>query len=179
MILLQILWLLAPAGVANMSAAISAKLLPNLNAPVDFGKTLRGKRILGDHKTFRGLILGTFFGSIIYLLQVYLFENYDFTDKLSLFDYSNESIFIGFLLSFGGLFGDMVKSFFKRQMSIASGKSWLIFDQIDWIVGSLLLSWPLTRIELSYIIIAIIFGFVLHLSIKYIGYNLGLDKEPF
>ena len=52
-IILQALWLILPAYVANASA-----VLVGGGTPVDFGKNWRdGKRILGDGKTWRGLLL--------------------------------------------------------------------------------------------------------------------------
>jgi hypothetical protein len=37
--LLKALWFLLPAGAANSAAAVSGKLFPKLDAPLDFGKT--------------------------------------------------------------------------------------------------------------------------------------------
>ena len=59
-IILQSLWLILPAYIANGCAALFGG-----GTPIDFGKNYNdGKRILGDGKTWRGLILGTLFGMI-------------------------------------------------------------------------------------------------------------------
>jgi len=57
-IILQALWLILPAYIANASA-----VLVGGGTPIDFGKNWKdGKRILGDGKTWRGLISGAFIG---------------------------------------------------------------------------------------------------------------------
>ena len=56
LIIFQAFWFILPAYVANASA----KLIGG-GIPVDFGKTWKdGKRILGDGKTWRGLLFGAF-----------------------------------------------------------------------------------------------------------------------
>jgi CDP-2,3-bis-(O-geranylgeranyl)-sn-glycerol synthase len=82
------------------------------------------------------------------------------------------------LLSFGALFGDMVKSFFKRQLGVASGKSWFPFDQIDYIVGGLAFSAIVVRLEATQYISVLVVWFALHLISSYIGYLLKLKKDP-
>jgi CDP-diglyceride synthetase len=57
-IIIQALWLVLPAYIANASA-----LLVGGGKPIDFGKNWKdGKRILGDGKTWSGLITGAFVG---------------------------------------------------------------------------------------------------------------------
>lgn len=59
-IILFVLWFFAPAGVANVTPILVAKLpgLREWSAPMDFGFTYRGKRVFGKHKTWRGFITG-------------------------------------------------------------------------------------------------------------------------
>jgi len=40
----------------------------------------------------------------------------------------------------GALLGDIVESFFKRRMGKERGEDWIPFDQLDFVVGALLLS---------------------------------------
>jgi len=141
-IILQSLWLILPAYIANGCAALLGG-----GTPIDFGKNYKdGKRILGDGKTWRGLILGTLFGMIggfglSIAAKIITPTEYNFIafEKL---DFTGFPIMIPILFSicFGALFGDMVKSFFKRRCGIERGKDWLPFDQIDFIIGVLFLS---------------------------------------
>jgi CDP-2,3-bis-(O-geranylgeranyl)-sn-glycerol synthase len=105
-------------------------MLEFLNIPVDFNLKWFGKPLFGSHKTIRGYVIGVFCGTF---LAVYL--NY-FTKFWTL----EQALILGFLVSFGSLLGDTIKSFFKRRAGIAPGSDWVPFDQLDYVVGALLLS---------------------------------------
>ena len=55
---LQVCYFFMPAYLANMSPVLVSRWFSALAVPIDGGKTLWGKRILGDHKTWRGLLAG-------------------------------------------------------------------------------------------------------------------------
>ena len=160
------LWFFWPAGSAN-SAPILANNVPYLkkhNTPLDFGKSFRGKRIFGDHKTWRGLGAGVLNGAIIGFVQWILASNIswiaDLTDKI---DYTNPNVIIfGAVLGFGALAGDAIKSFFKRQVGKKSGESWFPFDQTDYIIGGLLVSLPFVTLEFTTYIVIILVYALLH-----------------
>ena len=175
------LWFFLPAGLANATPIFTAKipLLSRFNQPVDFGREYKGQKIFGPHKTIRGFISGIAVGSLIFALQVYLYNNYDWAVQLSDgLDYSKLPLISGFLLGFGALFGDLIKSFFKRQLKIASGEAWAPFDQLDYIIGGLYFSLFVVWLEpFDYLIIAAVW-FLLHLFSSYIGYLLKLKKDP-
>jgi len=158
-LLLQAVYFILPGYVANMLPAAFSKsrFLYKLAKPVDRGLTFRGQPLFGEHKTYRGFVVGVG-GAIITVWLQKLFLSVDFFKDLSLIDYSAVSVWwLGALFGFGTLFGDMLKSFFKRRLSIASGKSWLPFDQIDHAVGALALvclvyipSWELAVIVITH-----------------------------
>lgn len=175
-IIIQAFWLLLPAGFANMAPVLFNRL-NFLNYPVDFNILLNKKPLLGKHKTYRGL----FFGIILSIIVVYIQKlAYPAMKSYSLFDYSSANILlVGFLFGFGALFGDMLKSFFKRRININPGKAWTPFDQIDWIIGSLIFINFYIRIPLEIIIFALIIFSLLHPAINYIGYALKLKKNKF
>lgn len=175
------LWFFLPAGVANVMPVIIAKapLMSGWKTPVDLGRSFRGKPILGPHKTIRGLVVGTLVGTGVFLLQVQAYENHAWAREVSnSLNYSDLSLWLGILLSFGALFGDMVKSFFKRQLGVISGKSWFPFDQLDYIAGGLLFGSLAVVLELKQYLIIIIVWFVMHLFSSYIGYLTKLKKDP-
>ncbi len=140
-IILQSLWLILPAYIANGCAALLGG-----GIPIDFGKNYKdGKRIFGDGKTWRGLILGILFGmiggfSLSIVAKIITPTDYNFISFEKL-DFTGFPIMIPiiFSISFGALFGDIVESFFKRRFSIERGKDWIPFDQVDFILGVLFL----------------------------------------
>jgi CDP-2,3-bis-(O-geranylgeranyl)-sn-glycerol synthase len=139
-IILQAFWFIIPSYVANASA----KLVGGGN-PLDFGKNWKdGKRILGDGKTWRGLLVGSFIGMIagfgLVVAAKYLaFSDYSFLE-LSDFEGFPLMIPIIFSLCFGALMGDIIESFFKRRIGKDRGEDWFFFDQVDFIAGALFLN---------------------------------------
>jgi CDP-2,3-bis-(O-geranylgeranyl)-sn-glycerol synthase len=139
-IILQALWLILPAYIANGSA-----VLVGGGKPVDFCKTWRdGRRILGDGKTWRGLFSGAFVGmtsgfGLSVAAKYIAMSDFAF---IGLNDFEGFPLMIPivFSLCFGALLGDMVKSFFKRRIGKERGQDWFVFDQLDFIVGALVLS---------------------------------------
>ena len=157
---------MAPVFAARMP------VLKHWNTPIDFGASIKGERIFGDNKTWRGLFSGTVAGSAVGVLQ--------FISGFGLIEALPQAALVGAALGFGALLGDAVKSFFKRRQSIPPGKSWIPLDQTDYIVGGLLLAYPLAANVLSLelaVIIAVTYT-VLHFLFSYLGYLLGLKSQP-
>ena len=132
---LQVLWFFVPAYLANMSPVLVRGWFQRLATPIDGGRFFRGKRILGDHKTWRGLLVGIVVGTATYELQRLLHAT-GFATGLALLDYADHPVLPGFLMGLGTGVGDAVKSFFKRRLDIAPGGSWIGFDQLDFMVGA-------------------------------------------
>lgn len=180
-IILSVLWFFLPAGLGNLAPIIAAKIpiLKKYSHPIDNLQKFRGKRILGDHKTVRGLIAGICAGIITVYLQVILYNHFHFFRSVSIINYNAINPFLfGFLCSFGALFGDGLKSFFKRQLNIPAGKSWFPFDQIDYILGGILFTSLYVRLSLNLYLILFIVWFFLHPLSTFIGWLLRLKDEP-
>lgn len=177
MIVLQILWFLLPAAIANSVPSLTKDILPKLNKPVDMGLTFRGRRVFGDHKSLRGLLLGTLSGGIIFILQKTLISDSGLLNDISIIDYTSVSVLPGFAIAFGALLGDMIKSFFKRQINIQPGKPWFPFDQSDWLIGTIVFALPFFDMTLTIAIGTIFFGIILHLLGKVVGFVTGIEKS--
>lgn len=139
-ILIQALWLILPAYAANGCAVLVGGGLP-----IDLGKKWRdGRRILGDGKTWRGLLFGSLLGSIVGFSQAtaakYLTEHGLNMINLDYFEGYPLMIPIIVSLCIGALFGDITESFFKRRIGKERGEDWLLFDQLDFIIGALILT---------------------------------------
>ncbi len=163
-------WFFLPAGIANMTPPLTNKIpwLKQWNAPLDLGGTFRGKRLLGNNKTWRGLWSGTVAASVTCFVQVNIVTRGNLTLSTAII-----SLIAGSILGFGALMGDVVESFFKRRVGIKSGKSWFPFDQLDYIVGGLILIYPFVRLPLVMVLWIVVIYFGLHLLVSYIGYQLG------
>lgn len=174
--ILATIWFLLPAGFANMAPIIFNRL-PLLQVPVDFGLKYKGKEIFGPHKTWRGLIVGIALAIVV----VYIQKSLQFhTASINLVDYAKTNlIWLGFLLGFGALLGDMVKSFFKRRFNIKPGKSWVPFDQVDWVIGAIILAEPVKSLSNKQIAIALIIFGLAHPLANLLGYGLRFKPNKF
>lgn len=173
-----------PAGIANSAPVIASKIsfLKPFDHPADFGLTLKGERILGSHKTIRGFISGIFVAILVVYLQRYFYNSFDtvstISDQFDL-DYSQINAPLwGFLLGFGGLAGDSIKSFFKRRVNVKPGQPWFPFDQLDYILGGFLFTAMYKTFPIEVYIMTVAVWFGLHLLFTLIGYLLGLKDAP-
>lgn len=176
-----VFWFFSPAGVATVAALLAGKssLLQRYSYPADFYLKIRKKRIFGEHKTIRGFIVGVITGIGTVYLQVFLYNNIGFLRKLLPLDYSLvDPIVLGSLFGFGAMFGDGIKSFFKRQIGIAPGKSWFPFDQIDYIVGGTLFSLLYIRLSVTQYVLLFIVWFLIHPITTFIGYLFRVKESP-
>lgn len=176
-ILVPSVWFLLPAYFANIAPLLVAHL-KFLRVPVDLGQKWQGKPLFGSNKTFGGFFLGIAAAIATTAIQRSLFVNQPFLQNISIINYSQISIvLLGVLMGFGALFGDLIKSFFKRRMGIDPGKPWVPFDQADFILGTIIISSAVYNIPLTHIITMIIVSIALHFATVYIGFILGIRKS--
>ena len=176
------IWFLLPAAIANMVPILSAQipLIKKWDTPLDGGKSINGHRIFGAHKTWRGLITGIIAATIVLWLQQLLVTNVEWAGILTgSVDYAALPVLLlGPAFAIGALGGDAIESFFKRSKGIKSGGAWVPFDQLDYIIGSVLVSlFFVILTPIQYVLIFIIW-FLVHLGASYVGYLLGLKKDP-
>ncbi len=179
-----VLWIMMPAYLSNTFAVITGGKFP-----IDQGKIHSdGNRILGDGKTWSGLIGGTFGGLVIGYLQINHgnividtianSKNYNF--------WGENSLAIIFLLAFGALLGDMTASFFKRRKKLNRGDKSPLLDMFDFIGMALFLTlifdpaWLKSWILDGYapLFTLLVATPLLHRGVNIIGYKLGIKNEP-
>ena len=180
--LLLVLWFFLPAGLANVTPILVAPL-PGLrawDAPLDGGHTFRGVRILGTHKTWRGLLLGTLVAVFTLWWQQYAVAHYQWAHSIAepLNYAAFPTVLMGVLFGVGALGGDALKSFFKRQFGIAPGRSWFPFDQLDHIIGAVLLTLPFVRLSLRQYVLLVLAWLMIHLISSYVGYVTHFKEQP-
>lgn len=135
---------------------------------MDFGRRfIDGKPLFGSHKTLRGFFSGLIAGTAIGLVQ----------SSLPFFQPTH--MLLGFVLSLGGLAGDLFHSFIKRRLNIPPGRSFPVADQLDFVLGALLFSFFVLPPSPLITLIILIVTPPIHLLTNYAAYRLGLKKEPF
>ena len=177
-LILAALWFLLPAGAANMAPVFARRLFPRWDFPVDGGRTLGGERLFGSHKTVRGLAAGILASTLVFRLQQEAWASSGMVRSLGLIDYRDAPLWLGVLLSAGALGGDLLKSFLKRRLRIEPGRSWLPWDQLDWMVGALLVAAPFVPMQPRFVAVALALGLLTSLLAKVLGYWLHLNEAP-
>ncbi|MBI2655493.1 CDP-archaeol synthase [Candidatus Woesearchaeota archaeon] len=167
-------YFMLPAYFANM-APVMVKKIGLFDFPVDFGKKVNGGRVLGSHKTFRGFIFGIAFAVIVAYIQ-FLLQDVEFFRNLSFFDYDSW-LLLGFLMGFGALAGDSIKSFFKRRIGIKPGERFIPFDQIDFVLGVFALTAPFFDVTLKIFAISVLLTFALDILVNHLAFYMKIRSE--
>lgn len=158
---MEFIHLLLLIMVANGAPILMQFLLREfLDAPIDFGYLLaNGQRLLGCSKTWRGFI------SALVLTSV----------AASLLGYS---IVMGFYIGLLAMLGDLLSSFIKRRMRLASGEMALFLDQVpESLLPALVLK---QQFGLSLIAVLVLSGsfLVLELMLSRVLFKLGIRDRP-
>jgi CDP-2,3-bis-(O-geranylgeranyl)-sn-glycerol synthase len=157
--LVALAYVMVPADAANMAAAF-AKFWPGWNRPIS-------RRWLGDHKTVVGLLLGIAAG----LLASYLQSRISWSPRGL---QPAHWVALGLAQGAGAMFGDAVKSFFKRRIGIAPGHSWIPADELDFIVGAMVFGWPWLRLQPIEVALILGFTFVGHIATNHVAFRFGI-----
>lgn len=138
----------------------------SLGAPIDRGRTLRGRPLFGASKTWRGVVavaLGTAAGYAILSLTGLL------PGGVAPSFGTGQFALIGALVGGAGMLAELPNSFVKRQLGIAPGGTvggaagalfWLL-DQVDILLGAWLVLAPIVgitwaRVGWSVLVVAIV-----------------------
>ena len=131
---------------------------------MDFGKNFYDrKRVFGNNKTFRGFFFGLAIGIIVGLAEFALF---------------GFPIFFAILIPLGALLGDLTGAFLKRRLGIAPGGLFPIVDQIDFVVGALLFSIPLSIVSWELAVTVLLITPPIHLFTNFLAYKMKLKRHP-
>ena len=164
--IIKCIYFMLPAYFANMAPVIVKKSFKKLAIPVN-------EKIFGKNKTYRGLIFGILFAIIIAFAQYLAYSPLSY---LYFFDYSNW-LELGFLIGSGAVFGDLIKSFFKRMLGYKPGQPFVPFDQIDFVIGALLFVSLVFELTIEMIVTIIITSFILHILVNHAAYYLKIRNE--
>ncbi|MDQ3936306.1 MAG: CDP-archaeol synthase, partial [Actinomycetota bacterium] len=158
-------------------------LLPGLRRPIDGGATLRGRRLLGDNKTWRGALVmfsgGT--ASALALSRVRWFRE-RLPDELA----ATPAPAYAALLGLAVVAGELPTSFVKRQLGIAPGQrrraaigaAFALYDQGDIALASALTLRPLWKPSAGEVAGAFATVSAVHLVFNVVGYAIGAREAP-
>jgi len=178
--LLQALVLFAPllVSAALSGVVLRLDLFAALKAPVDARRTVRGRRLFGDNKTWRGFAVAVAGCVIAVAIQRLL----PLPRWVCVVDYRsiNPAAF-GAAMGLGAMLGELPNSFVKRQLGVPPGGTargprrfaFYLWDQLDLLTGAwpLLSAWvrPSPRLVAASVVLALLLhplvalvGFVIH-----------------
>ncbi|MCL7412032.1 MAG: CDP-2,3-bis-(O-geranylgeranyl)-sn-glycerol synthase [ANME-2 cluster archaeon] len=177
-----------PAYVANPMAAVFGG-----GMPMDLGRNFRdGRRILGDGKTFRGLIAGTVCGLVTGIVQIGVapliagsgvLAGWPFF-RSALDAYSSGTVLVVGLMALGALLGDSAESFIKRRLDLKRGAMFPVADQLDFVLGAWVLTfifasvWFKTYFTFWILVTVLVVTPLLHLMTNVFGFLIKVKKEP-
>ena len=169
-------WAMLPAYVPNNAAVLAGG-----GRPIDGGRTMGDKRVLGDGKTWRGTAAGIVAGlALAGLLSVIAPDVADATG----IDVPEFEPLAALGLAAGAMLGDILASFLKRRTGRQRGAMFPGLDQLDFVVVSLPLTALLARewffdvFTWEIVAVVVILTPILHVTTNMIAYKLSLKNEP-
>ncbi len=175
--LVEAFWLILPAYAANgLTPFIGLKKKLH---PIDGGRRFYdGRPVLGNGKTWEGLFFACTISVLISIVQVVAYPYLPFYLSPVPLDIIPMNPLLGFFLGLGAMVGDITGSFIKRRLNIPRGGHAPILDQLDFLLGSLFFVSFFVRLKQSWIILLVVMTPLLHYSANFIGYKLGVKKQP-
>ena len=169
-------WAMLPAYVPNNAAVLAGG-----GKPIDGGRKLGDRRILGDGKTRRGTVVGTAAGLGLALLLSAIAPT---VSDLVGTQLPTFPIVAGLGLAFGAMLGDIAASFLKRRTGRERGAAFPGLDQLDFVVGALACVWVLApawteaTFTLPVLLVVLVLTPLLHILTNVGAYAVGLKDEP-
>ncbi|MGH9752131.1 MAG: CDP-archaeol synthase [Blastocatellia bacterium] len=172
-------------GLALHGFCIKYDILAVLCRPIDRGRKFRGKRIFGDNKTYRGIVVVSLGTSIGFGLQSLLLHRIASIRSVELFDYAFfESVALGLAVGVAAMLSELPNSFIKRRFEIAPGsaaKGWkgvifYVYDQIDFLLGAWLVLAIVVPTTIERVLLSSGLLLVAHQLMSSVGYALGMRR---
>jgi len=147
--------------LANGAPVVAAALLKKRwSAPVDGGRLWRdGRPILGNSKTWRGVVSGALACALFALM-------------------TGLGVVFGFLFGLLGLAGDMLSSFIKRRLGLASSARALGLDQIPEALLPMLLAMWWLPVSLWVVLVVVVLFTLSNIYGSPLLYRLGIRRHP-
>lgn len=172
-------------GLALHGFCIKYDILAFLCRPIDRGRKFHGKRIFGDNKTWRGVVVVSLGTAIGFGLQSLLLHRIASIRSVELFDYVFfKSVALGLAVGVAAMLSELPNSFIKRRFEIAPGraaKGWkglvfYVYDQIDFLLGSWLVLAIVVPVTAGRVLFSSGLLLVAHQLMSSVGHALGMRR---
>ena len=147
---------------ANGAPILARKMFgENGNYPIDAGRLfIDGRRIFGAAKTWRGI-----FSAHLLVCLLALAIGFD--------------LFVGLLVAFGAMAGDLLSSFIKRRLGMPDSAQAPVLDQVpESLIPSLLLM-PILQLGIVEVLVLVILFGVFERVVSKLLFRLGIRQQPY
>jgi CDP-2,3-bis-(O-geranylgeranyl)-sn-glycerol synthase len=155
----RLAYLMAPAYLANMTPPL-VRHWRGWNRPIS-------ERWLGSHKTVVGFGAGVLAAVVVTLVQ----SRIAWPGGLVAYDHW---IALGLRFGAGAMGGDAAKSFVKRRLGVAPGKRWIPWDQVDFVLGALILVGGRAALSWADVAIILLLSAAGHIAVSHAAYWIGV-----
>ncbi|NMT62290.1 CDP-archaeol synthase [Marinobacter orientalis] len=147
--------------LANGAPVVAARVFGRRwSAAVDGGRRWRdGRPLLGNRKTWRGVVSGTLVCGLFALI-------------------TGMGLLFGLLFGLLGLIGDMVSSFIKRRLGLASSGKAIGLDQIPEALLPMVLAWFWLDVSVAVVVSVVVLFTLANMLLSPLLYRLGIRHQP-
>jgi CDP-archaeol synthase len=172
------------AGMAQ-TAWFAAPLSRRFSQAIDGGATFRGRRLLGEHKTFRGFVVMVPAAAVSFSALAAAIGDPARAGlwPLTVAGYAG----LGACAGFGFMVGELPNSFIKRQLGIRPGEgpkhrvaaaAQFVADRIDSGIGMLLAVGAIVTLPAMTWLLVLAIGPSIHWAFSVLMFHLGLKSRP-
>ncbi len=178
------------AGIGNM-VWCTLPVAKVLARPIDGGRTWRGRRVLGDNKTWKGLVGMIVLGMIFTVAWGWVCAAVPRLESLTYFYRENDNTLgynavVGLAIGAAYALFELPNSFLKRRLGVAPGKGqakgWgvglVVLDQIDSVVGMVLVVACVYPMSPGFFVLYVLVGGVTHAALNLLLFAARLRRNP-
>lgn len=183
--LVRTLYLFAPLLVSAALSGVVMRLdwLRVLKRPIDGGAMWRGRRIFGDGKTWRGVVIAVVGSIAAVAIQKHVVGEH--VGSIAVVDYARVNVIaLGAAMGGGAMLGELPNSFVKRRLGIARGATatgptsvfFYVWDQVDLLTTTWPLLLPWVRPSAILVVASLLVAMAMHPFIALVGYLVGARR---
>ena len=181
---LKVSYLLSPllVGLTAHGICIRFGWLRSLTQPIDAGRTLRGRQLFGNNKTYRGVVAVALGTAVGVGFQIALHWR-GVARGWELLDYGSATVVgLGLAMGAAAMLAELPNSFLKRQLGIGPGAAaggvrggvFYLLDQVDMLAGVWLVLGFVLTVTVARVLWSVVFLFIAHQVLTVLGYWLGM-----
>lgn len=178
------------AGIGNM-VWCTAPVARTLARPIDGGRTWRGRRLLGDNKTWKGLAGMVVLGMVCTVVWGWVCAAVPRLESAMYFYRSHDNTLvynavIGLAIGAAYALCELPNSFAKRRCGVMPGSGqptgwrlgFVVLDQVDSVIGMVAVVACVHRMSPGFFALYVLVGGLTHVVLNLLLYAVRLRRNP-